>query len=56
MPQARREPRKLSREGAKEQTRTRLLAAGRKVFAARGLDGAQIRDVIGEAGLAIGTF
>ncbi len=56
MPQTRREPPKLSRESAKEQTRARLLAAGRKVFAARGLDGAQIRDVIGEAGLAIGTF
>ena len=52
MPAAKR----MSREEAKERTREKLLAAGRKVFAARGVEGAQIRDVIGEAGLAIGTF
>lgn len=52
MPAAKR----LSREEAKERTREKLLAAGRKVFAASGLEGTQIRDVIGEAGLAIGTF
>ena len=52
MPAAKR----LSREEAKERTREKLLSAGRKVFAARGLEGTQIRDVIGEAGLAIGTF
>lgn len=49
-------PKRLSREEAKERTREKLLSAGRKVFAERGLEGTQIRDVIGEAGLAIGTF
>ncbi|MEW6778323.1 MAG: TetR/AcrR family transcriptional regulator [Bdellovibrionota bacterium] len=49
-------PRRISREESKEQTREKLLAAGRKVLAQRGLDATQIRDVIREADLAIGTF
>lgn len=47
---------RLSREESKEQTRARLMAAGRRMLATQGLASTQIRDVIGEAGLAIGTF
>lgn len=46
----------LSREESKELTRKRLLEAGRRVFADRGVQSTQIRDVIGIAGVAIGTF
>jgi AcrR family transcriptional regulator len=44
------------REELKAQNRAKLLAAGRKVFAAKGLGAATARDIVRETDLASGTF
>lgn len=44
------------REKQKEETRARLIEAGAKVFAARGLEGTRIADIAREAGVAMGTL
>lgn len=41
--------------GRGEETRAALLAAGRKVFARRGFDGASVRDITREAGVNLGA-
>lgn len=44
------------REKQKEETRARLISAGAKVFAQRGLEGTRIGDIAREAGVAMGTL
>jgi AcrR family transcriptional regulator len=44
------------REGLKAQNRAKLLAAGRKVFADKGVGAATARDIVRETDLATGTF
>src|SRR5437773_3787953 len=44
------------REELKAQNRAKLLAAGRKVFAEKGLGAATARDIVRETDLATGTF
>src|SRR6266705_150736 len=44
------------REELKAQNRAKLLAAGRKVFAEKGLGAATARDIVRETDLASGTF
>jgi len=44
------------REERKAQNRAQLLAAARKVFAEKGLEGATARDIVRETDLATGTF
>lgn len=46
----------LTRQQRKEQTRTGLLAAARRVIAARGLSATTTREITTEAGVAAGTF
>lgn len=43
-------------ERSRVQTRTRLLAAGRELFAERGLHGVTTHDIAARAGVAAGTF
>ncbi len=52
---ARAVPIALSSSGRGEETRVALLAAGRKVFARRGFDGASVRDITREAGVNLGA-
>src|SRR3954464_6271217 len=44
------------REELKAQNRAKLLAAGRKVFAEKGVGAATARDIVRETDLATGTF
>src|SRR3954469_6740568 len=44
------------REERKAQNRAKLLAAGRKVFAEKGVGAATARDIVRETDLATGTF
>jgi AcrR family transcriptional regulator len=44
------------RETNKARNRERILAAGRTVFAATGLDACSVRDVVRESGLSPGSF
>lgn len=44
------------REKQKQETRSRLVSAGAKVFASRGLEGTRIGDIAREAGVAMGTL
>jgi AcrR family transcriptional regulator len=44
------------REQQKQATRAKLIEAGAKVFAARGLEGTRIGDIAREAGVAMGTL
>src|SRR3954454_23427510 len=44
------------REELKAQNRAKLLAAGRKVFAEKGVGAATARDIVRETDLASGTF
>jgi AcrR family transcriptional regulator len=43
-------------ERRRAQTRARLLAAGRKLFAAQGFEQTTIRDIAGDADTALGSF
>ena len=47
---------RLTREESKARTRSRLMAAAGKVFARRGLEGATVDEVAGEAGYTKGAF
>src|SRR5512142_1135201 len=40
----------------KDARRRQLLAAAGKVFAARGYGGTSVKDIVGEAGVSVGTF
>ncbi|WP_421790827.1 TetR/AcrR family transcriptional regulator [Hyphobacterium sp.] len=44
------------RDQQKQETRARLIEAGAKVFAERGLEGTRIGDIAKEAGVAMGTL
>lgn len=52
---ARSVPATRSSSGRGDETRAALLAAGRKVFARRGFDGASVRDITREAGANLGA-
>ena len=39
-----------------EQTRTRLIEAGQKAILGMGLDRVKVRDIVGQAGVGVGTF
>lgn len=47
---------RLTREQSKAQTRRRLLAAARTVFAKRGFDGASVEEIAAEAGFSTGAL
>jgi AcrR family transcriptional regulator len=47
---------RLTREQSKAQTRERLLAAARRVFAARGFHGASVEEIAAEAGYSTGAL
>ena len=49
-------PRSSAAQRSRAQTRERLLAAGRKLFAERGLHGVTTHDLAADAGVAAGTF
>jgi len=46
----------MSRKDQKDATRERLVSAGATIFAADGVQGARIADIVREAGVAVGTF
>ncbi len=50
------EPRRSAAERSRTHTRERLLEAGRKLFAERGLHGVTTHDIAAAAGVAAGTF
>lgn len=45
-----------SRSEQKDETRSKLVAAGAEIFARRGVEGARISDIAKEAGVAMGTL
>lgn len=49
-------PRRLSREEKKAETRSRLLVAAARIFAAKGFQGATIEEIAEEAGFSRGAF
>ena len=50
------EPRRSAAERSRAQTRERLLDAGRRLFAERGIHGTTTHDIAAAAGVAAGTF
>jgi AcrR family transcriptional regulator len=52
---ARRKKKSAAREARQDAYRTLILAAAERVFAHKGFDGAKIKDIADEAGLALGT-
>jgi AcrR family transcriptional regulator len=53
---ARRQPARLTREQSRAQTRERLLAAARTVFARRGFHGSSVEEIALEAGFSTGAL